>query len=622
MKAVVTHWPSLFETAGSIVETTWSALFDRFSRIVPFRGDESHPGWSAAVFDPPNRGLDNVRAVTAMVLDYDGTEPIEGAQALWGRFYGLIHTTRKHTEDAHRFRVILPLTRPVSPFEYAGLWRRVNALAADKLDPSPKDPSRFWFVPGVKDGAAFRVVRLTGAPMDPDELLSQPEPTEPAAANVARTETTDERERRAIAYIDRMPAAIAGQQGHAAAWAVARKLAQDFGFDESTTFRILWSEYNPRCHPPWTEKELRHKARDAADKAKVSNPVQERHWDVPRTHYAAPRSAPVDADGQVIDGDYIPPDPQAQDEARQREPAAKRWGARTMAELLESVIVRAETQRPERGVTTGNFELDEAIGGYRRQRVTILGAETSFGKSSIAVMAADEGQETGVLLITGEDGPDTYGQRIMARRAQVNALRIRDNILMPDDLAKMKLEAGKGERVPFFLDGIGKPAEELARAVREICAEASIALVIVDYVQAFTCSKRCQDRRAEVTHIARCFVDAIKASNAAGLVLSQLKRPENSNRPPSMHDLKESGDLENMAEHVLLGELVVEGDGDQRKETRWIHIGKNKDGGRNVERVSMPFDMKTASFRTVRGQAFQNRYEDSVYDQFDRFADN
>lgn len=618
MKTTIMHWSGLYEPVGAVVETTWEAVFRKFSRVQPFRGDKDHPGWSAGRFDPPQRALENVRELGAMVLDYDGTESIAAARELWGGYYGLIHTSRSHTEDTPRFRVILPLARPVSPFEYSGLWRRVDAMAGGKLDPAPKDPSRFWYTPGVKDGNPFEAIELTGEPMDPDAVLATPEPAPPALpVRLDSQESQGDRERRAIRYIARMDAAISGQGGHPATWAVARKLAQDFGFDESTTFRLLWTEYNPRCQPPWTEKELRHKARDAVEKARVSNPVEERHWDVPRAHYAAPPSRP---EQEPDDDGVMPEDP----EAAPKEPAAKRHGARSMLELLEAVVARAETQRPERGVTSGNFELDETIGGFRRQRVTILGAETSFGKSSFAIMVADEGMQNGagILLVSGEDGPDTYGQRIMARRSGVNALRIRDNILLDDDLKKMKYAMSKAEIKPFFIDGVGKPAEQLARAVRDVCAENPIDLVIIDYVQAFTCAKRCQDRRVEVTHIARCFVDAIKTSNAAGLILSQIRRTETSTKPPTMHDLKESGDLENMAEHVLIGHLETQGEGEQRQEKRWLTIGKNKDGARSVERIAMPFNAKTASFQSVRGQSYQNRYEDSIYDQFDNVADN
>lgn len=602
MKAVVMHWPSLVDTAGKVVTTTWEELFDRFSRVAPFRGDREHPGWSGAVFDPPVRSLENVRRVTAVVLDYDGTETEERVIELWGQFFGFVHTTRKHAPESPRFRVVLPLSRPVTPDEYARIWRRVNERAGGKLDPQPKDPSRYWFTPGIREGGSFRAWRFDGRPLDADAFLAMPEPQTHAPV-VHLQDAREDRERRAIAYIERMPEATAGSGGHAATWAVARKLAQDFGLDEGATFRILWTEYNPRCRPPWTEKELRHKARDAAAKARVANPIDDRHWELPRSHYGAPRAPDVDEDGVIIENAST-----GQPEAKERVSAVQRYGARTVAELLEAVVVRAETQRPERGVTSGNFELDDALGGFRRQRITILGAETSFGKSSFAVMTADEGMQAGagVLLVTGEDGPDTYGQRLMARRSGVNALRLRDNMMLDEDIEQIRRQAARAERVPFFLDGIGKPAEVIARAISDICAENPIALVIVDYVQAFSCTKRCQDRRAEVTHIARLFVDAIKTSNAAGLILSQLRRPDNSNRAPSMHDLKESGDLENMAEHVLLGNLRQAESGEHRS----ILIGKNKDGARNGAEIEMPWDQKTASFKTVRGEMV-NRYDDA-----------
>lgn len=613
MKATVMHWPSLFEPVGAVRETTWDRIFEVFRRVRPFLGDDRHPGWSAGRFDPPERALENVRELSAMVLDYDGTETIEAARELWGGYYGLLHTSRSHTDAEARFRVILPLSRTVSPFEYAGLWRRLDDRAGGKLDPAPKDPSRFWFVPGVRDGGSFEAFDLTGQPMNPDEILALPEPQGAPPPRIDRPETQSEREQRAVRYIDRMPPAISGSGGHGACWSVARKLAQDFGFDEATTFRLLWTEYNRRCTPPWTEKELRHKAHDAVEKARVSNPVGDRFWEVPRSHYATRPQSEPDADG-------VMPDP----EPGPKQPAAKRHGARSMLELLEAVVARAKTQIPERGVTSGNFEIDEVIGGFRRQRVTILGAETSFGKSSFAIMVADEAllNGAGVLLVSGEDGPDTYGQRIMARRSGVNALRIRDNVLTEDDVKKMNYAMSRAEIKPFFIDGIGKTAETLSMAIREVCAENQIDLVIVDYIQAFTCAKRCQDRRVEVTHMARCFVDAIKGANAAGLVLSQIRRAENATKQPTMHDLKESGDLENMAEHVLIGHLETNMQGADKVEKRWLSVGKNKDGGRNVDRIAMPFDTKTASFRTVRGERYQNRYQDSVYDQFDNVFDN
>jgi len=73
--------------------------------------------------------------------------------------------------------------------------------------------------------------------------------------------------RRASGYLARIPPAIAGSGGHDQTWDAVIKVVRGFALDEETAFRLLRAEYNPRCTPPWPEKDLRHKIRDAIDKA-------------------------------------------------------------------------------------------------------------------------------------------------------------------------------------------------------------------------------------------------------------------------------------------------------------------------------------------------------------------
>ncbi len=72
--------------------------------------------------------------------------------------------------------------------------------------------------------------------------------------------------RRAEAYLDRIPPAISGSGGHSQTYAAATAMVHGFGLDAETAFGLLWDRYNPRCQPPWSEKELRHKVGDAASK--------------------------------------------------------------------------------------------------------------------------------------------------------------------------------------------------------------------------------------------------------------------------------------------------------------------------------------------------------------------
>jgi hypothetical protein len=72
--------------------------------------------------------------------------------------------------------------------------------------------------------------------------------------------------RRAAAYLDRIPPAISGSGGHGQTYAAATAMVHGFGLDPEIAFSLLWDRYNPRCQPPWSEKELRHKVSDAASK--------------------------------------------------------------------------------------------------------------------------------------------------------------------------------------------------------------------------------------------------------------------------------------------------------------------------------------------------------------------
>ena len=67
---------------------------------------------------------------------------------------------------------------------------------------------------------------------------------------------------RARAYVSKMPQAIEGEGGSDATFAVAKVLKHDFDLSDTDAL-LLMHEYNTRCLPPWSEKELHHKLEDA-----------------------------------------------------------------------------------------------------------------------------------------------------------------------------------------------------------------------------------------------------------------------------------------------------------------------------------------------------------------------
>lgn len=71
---------------------------------------------------------------------------------------------------------------------------------------------------------------------------------------------------RARAFVAKCAPAVSGQDGHKKTFEVAREVVWCFGLGPERGFDLLWGDYNPRCNPPWSEAELRHKCKDAYEK--------------------------------------------------------------------------------------------------------------------------------------------------------------------------------------------------------------------------------------------------------------------------------------------------------------------------------------------------------------------
>jgi hypothetical protein len=250
----------------------------------------------------------------------------------------------------------------------------------------------------------------------------------------------------------------------------------------------------------------------------------------------------------------------------------------SIEDLLTQVVIELQKPKKQPGVSTGNSELDLAIGGFRPGNVTVFGAKRGFGKSSygnlVTVRAISEGYR--VLLIAGEDPAIMYGKRLMAMLTGVNAMMLRDGSCRPTDWPRITEAVCQASKVPFFWRTDGAPVETIARVIREVGKRERLDLVVADYLQCIRASKNGLDRRNEVTYTMRMLCDASRASNAAMLLFSQLKRSER--EEPEIEDLKESGDIEDMADHVLLGWKKETSQAGQQAIQRWIKVGKNKDG--------------------------------------------
>lgn len=272
-------------------------------------------------------------------------------------------------------------------------------------------------------------------------------------------------------------------------------------------------------------------------------------------------------------------------------------GARvlTVRELLNDSFTRAQTKRIRRSCTTGIAQLDRASGGIRPEFVWVMGAETNWGKSSFLIMLTDDNLKDGkrVMIVTSEDAPSVYADRLMARRAKVSATRLRDGCLLGDEVARCTNVAAKGEPLPVFLDARGMPAESVSANLRQLIAAYRIDLVLIDYLQEMRSEKRHQDRRNEVGFVAGLMRTTIKRGGAGGVIFSQLTMRDG--KEPNKHSIRESDDVPNAAEAVLIGSNEVGQNGAILK--RKLLVDKMKDGSKGYT-IELDWNEESACFES------------------------
>lgn len=106
------------------------------------------PAWSPARFIGETRRAVDVVELSCLVLDLDGGD-VAAVSAAWRDVLHVAHSTWSHTAEAPRFRLVVPLARPVPVASWSAAWAWATARTPT-ADPACKDPSRLYFRPAVR----------------------------------------------------------------------------------------------------------------------------------------------------------------------------------------------------------------------------------------------------------------------------------------------------------------------------------------------------------------------------------------------------------------------------------------------------------------------------------------
>jgi replicative DNA helicase len=220
------------------------------------------------------------------------------------------------------------------------------------------------------------------------------------------------------------------------------------------------------------------------------------------------------------------------------------------------------------GIPTGYDRFNEFTSGFQPQDLIIIAARPSMGKTSFMMNIAESiaipdrsGQPRGPMnrlysvgVFSLEMSKEQIGLRILSSESGVSNHLIRSGMLSERNWRDLAEASSRLSKAKIYIDDTpGMDIMEMRAKARRLKMEASLDMVMVDYLQLMSVKGKIESRNQEISQISRGLKAIAKELNVPLISLSQLsRRPEQrtGDHRPQLSDLRESGSIEQDADVV------------------------------------------------------------------------
>ena len=251
------------------------------------------------------------------------------------------------------------------------------------------------------------------------------------------------------------------------------------------------------------------------------------------------------------------------DSAEQRIFDIRSDGDKGGLEKLSSVLLQTfdrldslnrEADESVRPVSTGIGDLDRVITGLNRSDLIILAARPGMGKTSFALNIARNvacKSKKAVAFFSLEMSKEQIARRLLSSEALVGGTKLRTGKLTDEEWQRLVPASDILKNANLYIDDTpGITITEMKSRLRRL---REVDLVVVDYLQLMSSTRRIDSRVNEISEITRSLKIMAKELNVPVITLSQLSRASEQ-RPdhrPQLSDLRDSGSIEQDADIVL-----------------------------------------------------------------------
>ena len=205
------------------------------------------------------------------------------------------------------------------------------------------------------------------------------------------------------------------------------------------------------------------------------------------------------------------------------------------------------------GIPTGISQIDRFWVALMRKSTTIIAGLPSRGKSAlvwqIVLNAAKAGH--GVAVFSLEMSKEQIALRSIQQQSGIIGGKLRTGHVSDEEWGLLAEVESELRGLPIFVnDKGGLHYSDVCTQTRRMIAENNIEMVVVDYAQLIA-GDRGESRTREVGIIIQSLRDLCFEQNLVMIVLSQLSRMcEKEGRRPHLSDLRDSGEIEGLADRV------------------------------------------------------------------------
>jgi replicative DNA helicase len=235
------------------------------------------------------------------------------------------------------------------------------------------------------------------------------------------------------------------------------------------------------------------------------------------------------------------------------------------------------------GIPSGFVDLDALTGGFVPGEMVIIAARPSEGKTALALEFLLRAAKAGhpVAMFSLEMSRASLVLRLLCREARVDHHKLRTGFLSREEWRQLTNSLLTVQKLPIWVDDrADQSASGLRWRIRSLAQRAGVKLVAVDYLQLVRA--KAENRVQEVSRISMELKAAARdlgeICGGTLIAVSQLNRIA-ANQRPRLHHLRESGQLEQDADVVLLiSNAEPAENGQEKPNTKIIDVAKQRNG--------------------------------------------